>query len=133
MDGIGAEGIYQGGGVLKRPSLVTVVEWVKDAWNSVACDMVIKSFKKCGVSNAMDGTEDDMLVDELVCGPEQEPESDQVTNLDSSTVTGDGLQDYYDAGIELSDNAVDNAIDYLFQSDDEEDEFVGFTQNDLRE
>ena len=80
--------------------------------------MVIKSFKKCGVLYAMDGTEDDMLVDELVCGPEQVPESDQVTDLDSSTVTGDGLQDYYDAGIELSDNA----IECLFQSDDEEDE-----------
>ena len=97
----GPKEFTKGGGVLKHPSLVTVVEWVKDAWNSVPCDMVIKSFKKCGVSNAMDGTEDDRLVDELVCGPEQVPESDQVTDLDSSTVTGDGLQDYYDAGIEL--------------------------------
>ena len=74
----------------------------------------------------MDGTEDDMLVDELVCGPEQVseevPESDQVTDLDSSTVTDDGLQD---AGIELSDNA----IECLSQSDDEEGEFVGSTQN----
>ena len=46
-------------------------------------------------------------------------------------MTDDGLQDYYDAvaGIELSDNA----IDCLFQSDDEEDKFAGLTQNDLRE
>ena len=93
------------GGALKRPSLVTVIEWVKEAWNSVPCDMVIKSFKKCGISNAMDGTEDDILFDELICGPEQVPERDQVTD--------DGLQDYYDAGIELSDNA----IDCLFQND----------------
>ena len=117
------------GHALKRPSLFTVVEWVKEEWNSVPCDMVIKSFKKCGVSNAMDGTEDDMLFDELFCCPKQVPERDQVTDLDSSTVTDDGLQDYCDAGIELSDNA----IECLFQSDNEEDEFVGLTQNDLRE
>ena len=30
--------------------------------------------RSCGVSNAMDGTEDAMLFDELVCGPEQVPE-----------------------------------------------------------
>ena len=36
-------------------------KWVKEAWSEIALDIVVRSFKKCGISNAMDGTEDDML------------------------------------------------------------------------
>lgn len=34
---------------------------MKDAWCAIHSDMVIKAFKKCGISNAMDNTEDKML------------------------------------------------------------------------
>ena len=47
-------------GNLKR-SLPTVVQWVKNAWDSIDSKIIKKSFKKCCISNNMDGTEDDRL------------------------------------------------------------------------
>ncbi len=48
----------------KRPSIGMVCEWVKKAWDQINTEIVIKSFKKCGISNALDGTEDDILFEE---------------------------------------------------------------------
>ena len=38
-----------------------VCEWVLKSWNDINTEVVVKSFKKCGISNAMDGTEDHLL------------------------------------------------------------------------
>ena len=35
--------------------------WVREAWDEIPCDMVKKSFLKCGITNQMDGSEDDCL------------------------------------------------------------------------
>ncbi|CAG8501651.1 17210_t:CDS:2 [Dentiscutata heterogama] len=32
-----------------------------EVWADISVEMVIKSFKKCGISNELDGTEDDLL------------------------------------------------------------------------
>jgi hypothetical protein len=48
-------------GNIKKPSLYQVCEWVKHAWDSVKTESVIYSFKKCGISNDMDGNEDGIL------------------------------------------------------------------------
>lgn len=48
-------------GRMKRPTITQVCEWVKTSWDSVKDEIVVRSFKKCGISNALDGTEDDML------------------------------------------------------------------------
>ena len=45
----------------KRPSIAQVCEWVLKSWNDINTKVVVKSFKKCGISNAMDGTEDHLL------------------------------------------------------------------------
>jgi hypothetical protein len=47
--------------VLKSPQLATFLKWIKQAWDKVSPDIVRRSFKKCGLSNAMDGSEDHML------------------------------------------------------------------------
>ena len=39
----------------------TTAKFVTKAWNNVKVRSVIKSFKKCGISNAMDGSEDNLL------------------------------------------------------------------------
>ena len=49
-------------GNMRAALLTTVCEWVKDTWQNIPSEMVVRSFKKCGISNAMDGTEDDMLI-----------------------------------------------------------------------
>ena len=37
------------------------MQWIKNAWDLVTPDIVRKSFKKCGISNAMDGTKDNLF------------------------------------------------------------------------
>lgn len=49
------------GGNMKCASHEQVSHWVLDAWNSINVETVAYSFKKCGISNRMDGTEDDLL------------------------------------------------------------------------
>ena len=44
-----------------KPDITLVVAWVKEAWESIPAEMVKKSFLKCGIANAMDGSEDDAL------------------------------------------------------------------------
>lgn len=48
-------------GRLKRASASTVVQWVADAWAAIPEKMVAVSFKKCCISNSLDGLEDDEL------------------------------------------------------------------------
>lgn len=48
-------------GHLRRPPLPTVCVWVSSAWKSLTNKMVCKSLRKCSISNAVDGTEDDAL------------------------------------------------------------------------
>jgi len=51
-------------GNMRAASLPTVCLWVLDAWRSLPAEMVARSFKKCGISNSMDGTEDEILWEE---------------------------------------------------------------------
>ena len=49
------------GGNLRRPGLALVTSCVKAAWDDISLELVMKSFLKTGISNRMDGTEDDYL------------------------------------------------------------------------
>ena len=51
-------------GRVKRPSISNVCEWVKNSWQRVTSETIVKSFKKCVISNALDGSEDDILYEE---------------------------------------------------------------------
>jgi len=51
------------GGNLKKPGLSLVTSWVKTSWEDIPKEMVVKSFLKTGISNRMDGTEDELLWD----------------------------------------------------------------------
>ncbi|KAM7298548.1 uncharacterized protein ISCGN_019142 [Ixodes scapularis] len=45
-------------GSLKRATLDDLAKWVHDAWKALLRAMVVHAFKKCGLSNALDGSED---------------------------------------------------------------------------
>ena len=45
----------------KASSRNLVLWWIKEVWAEIPKEMVIKSFKTCGISNALDGTEDDVV------------------------------------------------------------------------
>ncbi|KAM7314164.1 hypothetical protein ISCGN_003949 [Ixodes scapularis] len=51
-------------GRVKRASLAEVASWVAAAWYNLPDELVARSFKKCGLSNAMDGTEDDAVYED---------------------------------------------------------------------
>jgi hypothetical protein len=49
---------------MQRETKSQACEWVKTSWESVKQEIAMKSFKKCGISNALDGTEDNVLFEE---------------------------------------------------------------------
>ena len=89
----------------KAASLVTVCQWVKELWQELSKEMVERSFKKCGISNALDGTEDDLVWEE---------------EEDSSQVEEELDCDVYD------DRITPEQWQELFGESDDEEEFHGF-------
>jgi hypothetical protein len=49
------------GGNIAPPPLDIVCSWITIAWDQISKDVIIKSFKACGISNAIDGSEDHMI------------------------------------------------------------------------
>ena len=57
-----------------------VARWVSAEWEAIPESIIIRSFKKCCISNALDGSEDDILWDD---DGEDKDDSDWVTDNDS--------------------------------------------------
>ena len=83
----------------------TVCQWVKESWQELSKEMVECSFKKCGISNALDGTKDDLVWEE---------------EEDSSQVEEEPDCDVYD------DRITPEQWQELFGESDDEEEFHGF-------
>jgi hypothetical protein len=62
---------------------------VSAAWKSIPESIIVRSFKKCCISNALDGSEDDILWED---GGEDKYDSDWVTDNDS-VMSDDGESD----------------------------------------
>lgn len=79
-------------GKIKRASLTQVANWVMEAWRTISQDIIIKSFKKCCLTNSMDGSEDDALWLE---GSEKESESGDESGDDviiDAEIKGEGWE-----------------------------------------
>ena len=59
------------------------------AWKTILESIIVRSFKKCRISNALDGSEDDILWED---GDEDKDDSDWVTDNDS-VMSDDGESD----------------------------------------
>jgi hypothetical protein len=81
---------------------------VDEAWKSIPGDMVQRSFKKCGISNDMDGEEGSILYDDD--SPSDEDEADP-----------------YDDTVTARQQA---ELAALFDSDDDDTDFDGFSDAD---
>ena len=55
-----------------------VARWVSAAWKAIPESIIVIPFKKCCISNALDGSEDDILWED-----DDEDDSDWVTENDS--------------------------------------------------
>jgi len=48
-------------GKIKRAAPSKVARWVSATWKAIPESIIVRSFKKCCISNALDGFEDDIL------------------------------------------------------------------------
>ena len=94
----------------QKPDITVVTTWVKEAWDSIPEEMVRKSFLKCGISNAMDGSEDDAIYE-----TKQNSDADD----DSTDASHDGYTDDTLPSVELMKEL------FCEHSDDDE-ELQGF-------
>lgn len=95
------------GGNLRKPDITVIAQWVKDAWDLIPAEMIVKSFKKCCISNNLDGTEDDAVYERSDDDTSDESSDDDSTIYDDSPMTEKEFRD-------------------LFGNSDSESEFEGF-------
>lgn len=46
---------------IKKTSIAQIDNWTKTAWHNIPAGFIIRGFKKCCISNNMDGTEDNVI------------------------------------------------------------------------
>ena len=49
------------GKIKKKPSVSLLEDWIAIAWQKIQPESIFKGFKKCCISNDLNGTEDDIL------------------------------------------------------------------------
>jgi len=76
-------------GKIKRAASSEVARWVLAAWKAIPESNIIRSFKKCCISNAFDRSEDDILWED---DGEDKGDSDWVTDK-NSVMSDDGKSD----------------------------------------
>ncbi|CAI7799827.1 unnamed protein product [Closterium sp. NIES-54] len=47
---------------IKKPPPEVVLKWISRAWKAVPADLIKKAFLTCGISNALDGSEDHLVM-----------------------------------------------------------------------
>jgi hypothetical protein len=65
----------------QKPTISKVCEWVKLLWDAVKTEILFRSFKKCGISNSLDGTEDNLLFED---SDDSVPDSEELSSVSSS-------------------------------------------------
>ena len=74
---------YTPSGKKRAPSKELVLTWINCAQNGIPQDLTEKSFKSCGIANALDGSEDDAVWEE-----ENEGTKDADEIIDNEFETG---------------------------------------------
>ena len=49
---------------LKKLDHDVICKWIIEIWNNIPTEMVVKSFKKCEISNNLDGTKNDDIIED---------------------------------------------------------------------
>jgi len=73
-------------GKIKRAAPSEVARWVSAAWKAILESTIVRSFKKCCISNALDGSEDDTVWEDDV---EDKDDNDWVVSTDNDSVMSD--------------------------------------------
>jgi hypothetical protein len=73
-------------GKIRRPSIEMMCDWIVKAWNMVSTKITTKSFLKTGITNALDGSEDDMLwVGDEIVDAERDTDSVQESSSEDNS------------------------------------------------
>ena len=84
-------------GNLKQPTRQDVIDWVSQAWSSIKKETLVHSFLVCGISNALDGSQDDLVSSDIpdVEGEEEKSDGPFIDEEeDSSNI--DGMESFSD-------------------------------------
>ncbi|CAI7755461.1 unnamed protein product [Closterium sp. NIES-53] len=95
-------------GNIRKPPPELTLKWISKAWKAVPKELIQRSFLTCGISNALDGSQDNLcmqhrqdavkgeveLDDEIAadgfcCNNVEEPGSDGETDQDGSATVDD--------------------------------------------
>ena len=74
---------YTPSGKKRGPSKELMLSWINRTWNGIPEDLTKKSFKSCGIANALDGSEDVAVWEE-----ENEEREDAEEIIDNEFETG---------------------------------------------
>lgn len=56
------EHTFTANGNMRPPSFVQLVDWIRESWNSIPKEQIEESMKQCGITNFIDGSEDDKIL-----------------------------------------------------------------------
>ena len=79
---------YTPSGKKRAPSKEMVLRWSDRAWKEIPVDLIMRSFKSCGINNALDGTDDDLVWDD-----EEEEAEDAKEPIDNEFETDSEAED----------------------------------------
>ena len=82
---------YTPSGKKRAPSKEMVLRWINKAWDEIPAELIKKSFKSCGIENALDATEGEAVWDEE--GDEREDEDDTMENEFEKESEGEGEEE----------------------------------------
>ena len=114
---ISGEHTLTASGRMRKAELNVICNWIKQAWDEIPTEMIQKSFLKCCITNALDGTEDDDVW--------EEEDEDPFENLNEPEPNDDEL--FYADTCEKEQAGIDSATyELIFGSSDNEEDFCGF-------
>lgn len=114
---ISGEHTLTASGRMRKAELNVICNWIKQTWDEIPTEMIQKSFLKCCITNALDGTEDDDVW--------EEEDEDPFENLDEPEPNDDKW--FFADTYEKEQAEIDSATyEVVFGSSDNEEDFYGF-------
>ena len=76
---------------MRKVDMLTICRWIVDAWKELPIKTVVKGFKKCSISNMLDGTEDDILWMDDADNDDDDEREEELDYHDDCITHGSGM------------------------------------------
>jgi hypothetical protein len=130
-------------GRIKRPAYSTVAKWIEKAWKDIDTILIQRSFKCCGISNARDSSEDDLIFDyDRVIENKQRSNNYIFENTEIGSNSSESLVNFSTsklAEVFPGDNVVSSTEEEIFLDDElkndsrNENEVLDYYENEVTE